>query len=597
MAEINKRDLNEVKVGARILSREILDKFLPTWNNIEEQIRGFRKRAYKINQYNKLNFNKLSSNNIDHDRDYDNIISILGERGTGKTSVLLTIKNEIEYKEGREKTYKDIILPLIVPDDMSKISDALGWIILNFNDEVDRLSKILRGIDYEYDDQCKYLKKGFEKCILNTNEDSKLRHRYTELKKAYSIRKKEYFEIITNQYIGKNEYISDNDEVINADRNIIIKFKAFIDELINSKRIENNQRNKEDEPLIFIFFDDVDISTDKCYEVLDTILKFLTHQNIVVFVSGDYKVFSETMTIEFLRKDGLLDDKLLDRNFTESKGQYTLEEGIITIQNTLERKKRYTQDFLKKVLPPTFRYKMPTLNNEQKIKFCYKSEHDNLGSLINDVFGEILPNYYFSIFDNTPRGLINVYYSLWEYKNLDSEFKNNHKINIISQLISVIVNSSKVLVGYENVIKNYIVFNDNFININYNNLESECDNSLLSQKRLDEKLQTVNEFINLYLLGKFTEKISRGIEVNITMTNGYEGNISVFINKLNPHLVPELNQEYEELIVKFYFKIIENINMNEIEKLFKNDKDNTNKKKTERYYEPATGRLNKIISV
>jgi len=578
MSESTKNDLYEVKVGARKLEDEILNKLLPTWNSIEEQINGFRKRAHKKYEDN---INKPNANNFDYDRHYDNIISILGARGTGKTSVLLTMKYKREYETNNKKIDKDINLPLIVPEDMSKVSDTLGWIIESFDGEVKRLSEFIVALENCYSNEYNYGKDVvLNKCIHDKESKGNLYQKYKELKKAYSIRKNEYFKIITEQYVGKSEYIKDNEDIINADRNIILKFRKFIDELIVSKRKENNNKyisNEEsNEPLIFMFFDDVDISNDKCYEVLDTIIKFLTHENIVVFVSGDYKVFFETTTIELLKKEGLLDVQLLDRNFTYSEDEYILDEGILTIQNTLTRKKEYAQEFLKKVMPPTFRYEMPTLNNEQKAEFYYKNKEYNLSNLIKQVFNveKTFPNYYFLIFDNTPRGLINVYYSLWEYKNLNG-LDNSYKINIVNQFVDVIVKSSKVLVRYENVIKNYILFNNEHISIDYYNLEFACDNLLLPEKKSKDNLKTVNEFIVLYLLGRFTEKISKGINLNITIVNKYNSNLSVFMNKLNVNLIPKLNEKYEELIVKFYFKIVENITMKEIGLLFNNSQNDS----------------------
>lgn len=573
--EISKKDFDEVKVGARKLDDDILNKLLPTWNSIEEQINGFRKRAYKKYEDN---INKINTINFDYDRYYDNIISILGARGTGKTSVLLTMKYKREYENDDKKRDKDIILPLIVPDDMSKVSDTLGWIIESFDSEVTRLSEFIFNLENGSSNDYNYGRGSvLNKCIHDKEVKGNLHQRYRELKKAYSIRKNEYFKIITEQYVGKSEYIKDNEDIINADRNIILKFRKFVDELVVSKRKENNtkyiQNQESNEPLIFMFFDDVDISNDKCYEVLDTIVKFLTHENVVVFVSGDYKVFFETTTIELLKKEGLLDIQLLDRNFTYSEDEYVLDEGMLTIQNTLTRKKEYAQEFLKKVMPPTFRYEMPTLNNEQKAGFYYKDKNYKLSNLINQVFNleKIFPNYYFLIFDNTPRGLINVYYSLWEYKNLKLvEVDSIYKINVINQFVDVIVKSSKVLVRYENVIRNFILFKDDHISIDYYNLEFACDNLLLPEKKSKDNLKRVNEFIVLYLLGKFTEKISKGIKLKIDVVNEYNSNLAVFMNKLNVNLIPKLDEKYEELIVKFYFKVVENITMKEIGLLFTN---------------------------
>ena len=66
----------------------------------------------------------------------NNVFSILGGRGSGKTSVLLTIKNEI-IKENKNN---DFMLPLIIPENMGEGSDILGWTICAFENLIDCLA-------------------------------------------------------------------------------------------------------------------------------------------------------------------------------------------------------------------------------------------------------------------------------------------------------------------------------------------------------------------------------------------------------------------------------------------------------------------------
>ncbi|MCR3761298.1 hypothetical protein KYB31_20180 [Clostridium felsineum] len=609
-----KQDKQRINVGARILDKEILKKFLPTVENLKSQINEFRKQAYNKSELinRDINCNKIKTKNTDYDIQYDNVISILGQRGTGKTSVLLTIKHDIEmengqcFNEGIKCCYrnnvnilKDIVLPLIVPEDMSEVSDTLGWIISCFNSEVERLSKFLRSYDEGYDKNCEYVKNEvFEKCILNRDKCGTLNKKYKDLKKAYATRKNEYRKIVANQYSGKNEYIEDNDDIINSDRNIIIKFKEFIDELVRSKSKENGTKYGEEkgniswmnEPLIFVFFDDVDISTNKCYEVLDTINKFLKHQNIIVFVSGDYSVFRETTTVEFLKKEGLLRKELLEQNFVYFNGE-RIENSEISRVEALERKKQLAQEFLKKVMPPTFRYEMPSLNNEQKSEFSYEYGGDTLNQLIETTFGVSMPTYYYDIFDSNVRGLINVYYSIWElYKNkVENKKPSEVNENDVNQILNVIIKSSQILNENEDIIKKYIYYryNENEqqkdkknkvikkqnnygqIILDYKYLELECDSLLLNEEDKNKnKFKIINNFIILIFLGEFISEILDGIRKN--KIKSYDYNISVIINKLNENLLPNLNKEKEELEYKIFKDLEKNLSLTNLENLFDN---------------------------
>ncbi|MEB4889065.1 hypothetical protein, partial [Priestia megaterium] len=277
-----------IKIGSRILTSKQATVLLPNYPKINNQISRFREEAKKFNK-------KLENTTIDDYQKYemysnfDNVMSILGERGSGKTSVFLTLKQVHNLEE-------DITLPLIVPDNMGETSDTLGWIISYLEEYVDRLhprlkSRERRDIVYN----------GLNRCI--DNEDSELQKKFKKLRRTYEIRKEVYLNKILKRDEGTKEYINDKAKMTQADQSLIVDFNAFVNTLIKAQKEVNV--NKEIEPLILIFFDDVDISAHRCPEVLETIRNYLNHPNIVVFVSGDFKVFSEIVCLEFLRKEGV----------------------------------------------------------------------------------------------------------------------------------------------------------------------------------------------------------------------------------------------------------------------------------------------------
>ena len=117
-------------LGARELEVKNVKLMIPNIVNIKDYIDDFRKNA-KMARENHTELKELSYEK------YDNFISILGNRGLGKTSIMLTTIKQIKSSEyycnnfeGKEENKYDLISPLIVPDDMSEISDILGWIIV-----------------------------------------------------------------------------------------------------------------------------------------------------------------------------------------------------------------------------------------------------------------------------------------------------------------------------------------------------------------------------------------------------------------------------------------------------------------------------------
>ena len=93
------KENSKVKIGARVLSQTQLDKLLPNNDYIFKTIDIIRKHAHQYKQELGNNKNKESIYsrylNRELDRNYNNVFSILGDRGSGKTSVLLTIKNKL----------------------------------------------------------------------------------------------------------------------------------------------------------------------------------------------------------------------------------------------------------------------------------------------------------------------------------------------------------------------------------------------------------------------------------------------------------------------------------------------------------------------
>lgn len=497
-----------MKIGARILSDAALNKLLPSNKDIDNQILSIRESA--------KSYNSIKENNKDNeiwdrefDRHFNNIFSILGGRGSGKTSVLLTLKYKImnEYSKG------DIILPLIVPEKIDTSGSILEWIIGLLGDIVDKTENPLK--DKAYKSEYNY-----ESC--RKKDKLSLVEKYNELVKQYTYtRVDDYKKILIDQYEGFKDYIDNVKNILDSDQKLIVKFEEFIEELLKKKR----NLASEKEPIIFIFFDDVDLSTGRCTEVLNIILRYLSHPNIVVFAAGNYKTFSEVVTINTLFKDNLLNQQMDKCFFSET---------MIDSETALDNRKILTQDLLKKILPPAFRYYMPVMGEREKAEFIFSTEEDNedkkevdregyltLYELIKQIFikdeynskyknflqygeGEIIYAY-FKIFDDTQRGTMNVYYLLNSMRNFkfNSEDEEYERCLRIKRLLNTIVHSSSILTKYENEIYKIIDIKDNFedIFIDYRYVENMLHNMS------DKNISSIDDLIRIFILANFIENI------------------------------------------------------------------------------------------
>ncbi|MDH6651085.1 UNVERIFIED_ORG: septal ring factor EnvC (AmiA/AmiB activator) [Bacillus sp. PvP124] len=569
-----------IKIGSRILNSEQATVLLPNYPKINNQINRFREEAKKFNK-------KLENTTTDDYQKYemysnfDNVMSILGERGSGKTSVFLTLKQVHNSEE-------DITLPLIVPDNMGETSDTLGWIISYLEEYVDRLHPRLKSNerrDIAYN--------GLNRCI--DNEDSELQKKFKKLRKTYEIRKEVYLNKILKRDEGTKEYINDKAKMTQADQSLIVDFNAFVNALIKAQKEVNV--NKEIEPLILIFFDDVDISAHRCPEVLETIRNYLNHPNIVAFVSGDFKVFSEIVCLEFLRKEGV---KSKDYNEVFISSQQ-LQNQKIKFFSALELRKERSQEYLKKVLPPSFRFYMKKLTDRDKSNFSYefsqvnKANGPSLSNLLARIENkgnkfswnikesennfllnnEKIPYAFFEIFDDNPRGLINPYYYLYQKVHLNEN--QIWDISDINRFLQIILNSSVKLQKYKANIEDIIVINEmnhvtndmkSLVYINYDLLLEMFINECINSK---EESLVIEEFTTLYILCLFFEKL---IEIVIPNYLNYSsGNLlSRILNRKTESLFP--NIEDDDLLLRMYSAFDNKLPLN-TNKIFNEDNKGT----------------------
>ncbi|MBZ9613958.1 hypothetical protein [Clostridium estertheticum] len=588
---------NKVKIGARILSDASLEKLLPTNKKITEQIEVIREVA-RVHNKAKTNEKKDGQLDREFERHFNNIFSILVGRGSGKTSVLLTMK----YKITENNSDKDIILPLIVPEIMGQTSDVLGWILGSIGDAIDEIEK-------NFYDKSIYLKekefKGyFESC--RKKQDNPLREKYNELLKQYGYTKPDYRTILIKQFVGLNEYIENARNMMDSDQKLVVKFEELLEEIFKIKKKDNESKHGMDnQPLLFVFFDDVDLSTDRCAEVLSVALRYLSNSNVVVFVAGNYMTFSEVLTIDALKKDGILYDDMMKSSFFT--GEFDSNKTALEIRTEL------TQDYLKKVMPPAFRYYIPLIDDKAKAEFVYSTEEDT--SKKGDNYSQNKENYenfcelismnfipkgennflmhkdsviysYFKIFDNTQRGMMNIYYflhSMFKESQVNSgNYKEKEFCLQLDRFLNTIMQSSSILSKYENNIRKIISIKESCeaTYIDYEYLKYLLESRTINEsshyniaKKIEEDNQVfVEEMLTICILACFVENIivlqEKRFQSKSKRTLHGEDMFIMILEKINSKfaICPKLNDFSENLyLYTLLSNSITNRNMSKIE--------------------------------
>lgn len=396
------------KLGARVLSESELEAVLPNAGSVFEQIEVFRSSIPDEN---------------DEQGDVEqktNNIGIMGRRGAGKTSILRTFHEKLREnntdnrKEKENAKGGDIILPIIIPENMSSgttLMDVVLGILKPVVEEKEKERKKKneesRGVD------CIYSGRG------------PLEKAYNDLVKQYCYIKKDYRDILIQQFTTEQNYVDKTKEVFNSDTEFIKLFNEFVKLLLNGEK-KDGIRN-----MMFLFIDDIDLSTTRCMDVVRTLLSYLSNPRIVTFISGDMETFEEALTLEFLRQEKALNVGVFHRIYystTERK------DGKL-----LERKKRLAYEYLKKIIPPAYRKSIKYWSLEERGQYLIGDNGQrNLAELLVEVTQGKLPEAYFiykedgeeqakhmslsfHMFDDRSRGLNNVYNVLQELCFLKSK--------------------------------------------------------------------------------------------------------------------------------------------------------------------------------
>lgn len=464
------------KLGARVLGEEEIKLSLPTYDKLLSQIEAVRE-MYTVNKDNTQN--SFTSNQV------TNNFSILGPRGSGKSSVLKTLFKYLE-KNKEENILLSPIVPENMEDGMTLMSTILGLLKT-------KLDSIVKENDIN----------NINNICCPVNKKIEIVELFDKLFLEFIYIQKSYQKVSIQEYSTDLDYRRNMYKIFESSNQFFETFQNFINEFI----IYNTKNNKKNNPLIFIFIDDIDLSTNRCIEVVRTLLSYISHPKIVTILSGDIKIFEEALTLDFIRQENFT-----DFNFINEKYSLLNTEDNKTLLNT---KKELSYEYLKKIMPPMYRHNLT--NWPISIRGNFKpigiydegTEALSLCELL-DKLSEKLPslkNYFsikkennefvmipimYHIFDSTSRGLINSYFAIYEMYNnynIDITDENNMKnYQYIKTCLETILSSNLSLSNYRDIIfNNFLQFSTNLKDV-----EIRFDNFL---NWVEEKLKPV---INIF---------------------------------------------------------------------------------------------------
>lgn len=436
------------KVGIKILSDIQMTNVFPNYADVINRIEGHRKwlETHQIQRLKRYQYNLM----------YDNVISIFGKRGTGKTSVAFTLHKKLE--EDMHHPY-DIVLPIIIPEVIPTDGSALGWLLAIVKDQVmefeKRLQKEFGKSDYgsgfdNFWDNCKDEKIGNMQYRLSEELD-----RLVEL--FYSVKYNPANELSYNIAVGNSVKQSQN--YYEFAKAIVTFWDYWIAAIRELYKLEGDAQ-EDIAPLIYFVFDDVDLAPQKVDELLSIIIKYLSHPNIIVITTADEEMFLEVIEERLDRDIGRLPKEW--RAYLKSyEAKRNIYDSIDSEAGELVRKT--ARRYLGKVMPTSTRYYLKLFNTVEEKRRFHLDEGKGLWEGICNQVQRLLKyststnflmekqvdrDYYLNFLGNTSRQLGNAYIGIKDFIDCLIEkiqFFNNKEFRqelYLKQYIESVYNSA-----------------------------------------------------------------------------------------------------------------------------------------------------------
>lgn len=352
------------RLGVKFLSETQLHSTFPDKDSLMERIEEQRTIAQLADS---LNYNPGDRDHLP--QMYDNVYALLGGRGSGKSSVLLTLQKTME-----KKCPQDIMLPLITPEIISeKSSSILGWILSAAETMVKKIETLIEkdGQNVEPIGNHRWLNEFFADCQFR-KKDNSLREKYHELFMRsmrtddanisnYSVEDAVYYKM--DQSMKQYQLIQDLNEF----------WKYLTDTWKKARQLQRGSESggsAQECPLIILMFDDIDLVPERSMELLTTTFQYLTAPNIVIILTAAEKVLYEVIRLKMVERMIGSESPSLLQDFVS---QEIINEREWSASDRNWALANMTEEFYNKVIPPSSRYYLHRYQTIAERKFYYYS--------------------------------------------------------------------------------------------------------------------------------------------------------------------------------------------------------------------------------
>lgn len=451
-------------IGIRVLTRNMMNCSFNHTDEVLATIEKIRTTAYTVQDEFRNSLLNFPNQGVMEARGYNNAISILGSRGAGKTSIIMTLQHILRYgKDAWEKNRiggtdkENILMPILVPQDFSQGQSLLSWVIMQLLQKGEEIERI---ITTEQLYMCG-MNGPFAKWDNSKQKYASydpLRECMDNLTNSYELRYKRD----AGYEAADSEHVYEYMDEVRRDARLVFDMLKLVSMIVDFYRYQQSKvptkKDTEREPLIFFVIDDLDLAPSRSQEVLNLVLRYLQHPNIVVLCGWNQELFQSHLCMDLLKTQGALDTKLLDTNFGYDDVFMTRQRKRVA---ALDSARRLAMDNLKKAFPPALRYEIRGLSTVQRAWFPNTPTNESIAdrvdcflNVIRDALRacradenapvEFLYNNgkaiwaYMRIFDNKARGMVNTYLAFQMLQQSVAHWDKKSEFDITSLIIALI---------------------------------------------------------------------------------------------------------------------------------------------------------------
>lgn len=302
--------------------------------------------------------------------DANNIVAFCGERGSGKSSVMLSFINALQQsgKQEDELKFSDsvrnnnwnskVIIDPSVFDGVHNIVDiVLAHIFQSFRDACQEDNQ--RFDQYERERLYKLMAKVYKNLSIIKNKEKMLDDEYDEAGNIAKLQK-----------LGESTQLR---------KTLSELIKVYL-EIISEVKCRQGQKCEK----LLIAIDDLDLCNEYAYEMAEQIRKYLILPNVIIFMA--IKIDQLKLGIEEKNRKDF--KNVLARNSGSAELEYEMSD--------------MSQKYLTKLIPTARRISLPDLNNTE---FCLVIDDDNYlsGRGVEEVILKMIRKKTGMIFEATPK--------------------------------------------------------------------------------------------------------------------------------------------------------------------------------------------------